>query len=140
MISLIWILIVHVRTLLQKPDLHPGHHVAWDLICWLVLLGCTLSALFFSHIIDLLDIDVAPPSCEDGYPGSTDSNCYDNFAALKWVQVAAYTLTFAVGICHFILFVRACRVCKRYNRQKKMMLPLKSEVELGQVERTNGHF
>lgn len=52
-ISLIWTCFLHVRPAFRKTPVHPGHYVAWELICWLFISGCTAPALVMSPLLEV---------------------------------------------------------------------------------------
>ena len=66
--------------------------------------------------------------------------CHRDVWTLQWPEIAGYLMCMLLFLCHFTLFVRACVDCARYNKQKKMLIPLWEEVKLRRKDTQSGHF
>lgn len=96
LISLLWTLIISFRPASNPIPLHPGHLVAWELICWIFLAGCTASALTLSSLLDYVRIDEESDDCSGEY-GSRGWRCESRIVALQKLQIAAYSLALVIA-------------------------------------------
>lgn len=54
-LSITWIAFIYLRPASTSNELHPGHYVAWELICWVAVAACAVSALLMSNVINIAD-------------------------------------------------------------------------------------
>jgi len=111
LLALIWTVceFLHICCTAQRRSIHPGAHVAFHLIIWLI----TVTAFVIGAIYAAYEWDY-------GYY----ANYYDDFVwyELKGIIPMANTLlafTVLLFIIHFILFVRACIETNQINTFKK---------------------
>lgn len=93
-ISLLWTLFQSLGP--TPPPLHPGHYVAWELICWLFITGCTVSALMLSSLMHYVNLDDESDDCSSR-SGSRGWRCEPRIIALQNLQLAAYILALVIA-------------------------------------------
>ena len=105
----------------------------------LTLAAATLS-LLFAYLPNRFAWNMFDDNCRD----AEDFQwwCHWKIWALQWPEIAGYLMGMLLFLGHFMLFIRACVDCARYNKQKNMLMPLWEEVKLEarDRDRESGHF
>ncbi|KAF6231081.1 hypothetical protein HO173_010781 [Letharia columbiana] len=112
LVSFTWTSFITIRPAWTSKALHLGYYVAFEVICLVWLLACTIPALTLreSGFKDLVAIS---NTCDMGSVTLMNGDkvpwvCMPHLNTLKKLQVATYSVACAVAVLHFTLFALAC--------------------------------
>ncbi|MCJ1459936.1 hypothetical protein MMC28_010315 [Mycoblastus sanguinarius] len=130
-LAFIWTLYVAIRPSHTNKRLHPGWEVGLNLVFWIFLLCCTILASFFSTVLNYLTFSAQrAANCKDPDTNHRYITCLPEFKRLTGLKIFACSVAYTVAIIHFMLFVGACKTCKKYKQEKKNLTPVDSEISI----------
>lgn len=100
LISLIWTLFLHIRPAWTSYPLHPGHYVAWELICWVFILGGVLALLLGSTILDAVGASEQVNNCWAYSVPAYEQDawrCEPRVMLLQKLQIASSALSLVIA-------------------------------------------
>ncbi|KAF2666547.1 hypothetical protein BT63DRAFT_426997 [Microthyrium microscopicum] len=113
-LALIWNAAEFITLCINRRGIHPGAHIALDLIIFGLLVGP-------ASIYIVVNSDNYYYDCSDLYndPELTNSGCSENARPFQSANFAAGAFMIIAGLLHFVLFIFACITVHRWRRTRK---------------------
>ncbi|KAL9132926.1 MAG: hypothetical protein Q9175_005898 [Cornicularia normoerica] len=135
LVSFIWTSSITIRPAWTRKALHLGFYVAFEFICLVWLLACTIPA-FMLRESDFENLAAISNTCNMGTVTLTNGHevpwvCMPHLDTLKKLQIASYSVACVIAVLHFTLFSLDCHSITHLPSQSPTRTALSQSIENG---------